>query len=285
MRLLKAPLRQPFLLERHPRMKIIQITDTHLVPSGVSVNGVDPERQLRAAISDILARHADADILVITGDLCNDGEPAAYALLKDILAPVPCEVRLLLGNHDARPQFIEAFPDHPLDANGFIQSFIDTPHGRLIFLDSHEKGVIGGMFGDDRMVFVDEALSGAGETPATIFIHHPPMDCGIAHFDRIGMHDDGRLMRRLAAHTPGLRHVVFGHIHVPMTGMSPEGISYSSGQACAHRFITDLDAPDPLWTGGNPCYRILDLDENGFRAYEAEVGQTVTGQAPICTGP
>lgn len=266
-------------------MKIIQITDTHLVQSGITVNGVDPEQQLRSAIADILARHADADLLVITGDLCNDGEPAAYALLKDILAPIAFEVRLLLGNHDARPQFMDAFPAHPRDGNGFIQSFIDTPHGRLIFLDSHEKGVIGGMFGEDRMVFVEEALSGAGEKPATIFIHHPPMECGIAHFDRIGMHDDGRLMKRLSAHAPGLRHIVFGHIHIPMTGTSPEGIAYSSGQACAHRFITDLDRPDPLWTGGNPCYRILLLDDQGFRAYEAEVGQAVTGQAPICEGP
>ncbi|MDY6962761.1 MAG: phosphodiesterase, partial [Pseudomonadota bacterium] len=32
-------------------MKIIQVTDTHLMPSGVVVNGVDPEKQLRAAVA------------------------------------------------------------------------------------------------------------------------------------------------------------------------------------------------------------------------------------------
>lgn len=266
-------------------MKIIQITDTHLVRSGVSVNGVDPERQLRAAIADIVEKHDDADLLVITGDLCNDGEPEAYALLKDILAPVPFAIRLLLGNHDARPSFIDAFPAHPRDENGYVQSFLDTPHGRLIFLDSHEKGVIGGIFGDDRMTFLEDALAGAGETPATIFIHHPPMPCGIAHFDRIGMHDDGRLMKRLENHAPGLRHIVFGHIHVPMTGVSGKGVPYSSGQACAHRFITDLDTPNPFWTDGNPCYRILILNENGLNAYEAEVGQAATNRAPVCEGP
>ncbi len=266
-------------------MKIVQITDTHLMPSGISVNGVDPERQLRAAIDDILKRHADADLGVMTGDLCNFGDPEAYALLKDILKPVPFEMRLLLGNHDRRPEFRAAFPEHPCDENGFIQSYVDTPFGPLLFLDSHEPGVIGGHYGEDRMVFLDKALSEAGEQPATVFIHHPPMDCGIAHFQKIGMHDDGRLMERLSQHAPGIRHIVFGHIHVPLAGTSAEGIAFSSGQACAHRFITDLDVPDPLWTGGNPCYRIITLSKDGLRAYGAEVGEVPTGRAIICDGP
>ncbi|MGG2475095.1 phosphodiesterase, partial [Rhizobium sp. BR5] len=54
-----------------------------------------------------------------------------------------------------------------------------------------------------------------------------------------------------------------------------EGIAYSSGQACAHRFITDIDIVDPLWTGGNPCYRVISLGTFGLRAYDAEVGQVV----------
>jgi 3',5'-cyclic-AMP phosphodiesterase len=266
-------------------MKIIQITDTHLMPSGVIVNGVDPERQLRAAIADIVEKHADADLGVMTGDLCNFGDPEAYALLQDILAPVPFEMRLMLGNHDDRANFRAAFPDHPVDDNGFIQSHLDTPFGRLLFLDSHQPGVIGGHYGEDRMAWLNSALAGAGGQPVTVFIHHPPMDCGIAHFEKIGMHDEGRLMQRLAAHSGGIRHIVFGHIHVPLAGTSAEGIAFSSGQACAHRFITDVDAPDLLWTGGNPCYRILSLDERGFRAYSAEVGEVPTGRAVVCEGP
>ncbi|WP_272481460.1 MULTISPECIES: metallophosphoesterase [Rhizobium/Agrobacterium group] len=61
-------------------MKIIQITDTHLMPPGMVVNGVDPEKQLRAAVGDIVKKHADADLLVMTGDLCNYGDPEAYAI-------------------------------------------------------------------------------------------------------------------------------------------------------------------------------------------------------------
>ncbi|NSY47201.1 phosphodiesterase [Agrobacterium tumefaciens] len=266
-------------------MKIIQITDTHLLPPGIAINGVDPEKQLRAAISDIVEKHPDADLLVMTGDLCNYGEPEAYELLRDILAPVSLPVRLMLGNHDRRPEFVAAFPEQPRDENGYIQSFIDTAFGRLLFLDSHEADVIGGMYGADRLTWLDKALEGAGDLPVTVFVHHPPMDCGIRHFENIGMHDDGAVMQRLGRHPAGVRHIVFGHIHVPMAGTSAEGIAYSSGQACAHRFITDIEVVDPLWTGGNPCYRVISLGTFGLRAYDVEVGQVVLGQASACEGP
>lgn len=275
----------PFAVAESLMMKIIQLTDTHLMPPGVVVNGVDPETQLRAAITDIITRHADTDLLVITGDLCNDGDPEAYNLLRDILAPVPFETRLLLGNHDRRPEFVAAFPDQPQDQNGYVQSFIDTQFGRLLFLDSHQAEVIGGIYDAERLNWLDEALVSAGELPVTIFIHHPPFDSGLAHFEHIGMHDDGAIMQRLHAHPAGVRHIIFGHIHVPLTGISAGGISYSSGQACSHRFITDIKTPNPWWTGGNPCYRVIDLNEQGLRAYSAEVGETPIVRAQVCIGP
>lgn len=266
-------------------MKIIQLTDTHLVSPGAAVNGVDPEAQLRAAIGDITARHADADLLAITGDLCNDGDPEAYALLREILAPVPFPIRMILGNHDDRANFRDAFPGHPADDAGFVEFFEDTAFGRLLFLDTHEPGFIGGRYCPARQAWLDAALSSAGAQPVTVFIHHPPMPDGLAHFANIGLQDEGAVIERLAAHPAGVRHIVFGHIHVPMTGTSREGFAYSSGQSCAHRFITDPAEVRPWWTAGAPCYRILMLDECGFRAYEAEVGQQPTSRAPYCPGP
>jgi 3',5'-cyclic AMP phosphodiesterase CpdA len=266
-------------------MKIIQITDTHLVPPGGLVNGVDPDAQLRSAIADIVARHADADLLAITGDLCNDGDPSAYALLREILASVPFPVRMVLGNHDDRANFRAAFPDHPVDAAGFVQFHQDTAFGRLLFLDSHEPGVIGGRYCAARLAWLDRVLGEAGAAPVTVFIHHPPVPDGLAHFENIRLEDDGAMLARLSRHPGGVRHIVFGHIHVPMVGTSNEGIAYSSGQSCAHRFITAPDEPRPWWTAGAPCYRILMLDEFGFRAYSTEVGQQPTARAPYCAGP
>lgn len=266
-------------------MKIIQITDTHLLPPGGTLHGLDPAEQLRRVVADLVDRHADADLVAITGDLCNDGDPAAYALLREILAPLAVPVRLMLGNHDARPAFRDAFPEHPVDDDGFVQSTLYTPHGRMLFLDTHHPQTIGGRYCAARRAWLERALANAGPQPVTVFLHHPPVPDGLAHFRHIGLHDAEAVMAPLRAHPGGVRHILFGHIHVPMVGTTPEGIAYSSGQSCTHRFITDLSDPTPWWTGGNPCYRIVMLDEFGFRSYAAETGQTAVQRAEACPGP
>lgn len=266
-------------------MKIIQITDPHLVPPGERLHGFDPAERLQRVVADILARQADADLVVITGDLCNDGEPLAYAFLAESLAALTCPVRLLLGNHDARPAFRAAFPDHPCDPSGFVQSLLDTPHGRLLFLDSHEPGMIGGRYCAARAAWLAEAVRGAGPQPVTVFIHHPPVPDDIAHFARIGLHDKETIMSLLRAHPGGLRHIVFGHLHIAMTGVTADGIPFSSGQSLARRLICDLNDPALWWTRGAPCYRILLLDQAGLRGYSVELDQPGIGRTIPCPGP
>ena len=67
-------------------MKIIHITDLHLMPRGETLWGLDPFARLDAALTDIAAHHADADLCVITGDLTEKGDVAAYEMLKQRLA-------------------------------------------------------------------------------------------------------------------------------------------------------------------------------------------------------
>ena len=117
-------------------MKIIQITDLHLVPKGRSLFENDPGVRLEACIADIAANHADADLCVITGDLAHHGEHGAYIRLREALEALPVPVRLVIGNHDARDEFLQVFPEEPTDADGFVQSFIDTDAGRLLVLDT-----------------------------------------------------------------------------------------------------------------------------------------------------
>ncbi|WP_185984768.1 phosphodiesterase [Aureimonas mangrovi] len=266
-------------------MKIIQITDTHLVPRGLTLYGLDPAARLELVVEDVMARHADADLLAITGDLCNDGEPGAYALLRDILSPLPMPVRLMLGNHDDRLNFRQAFPEQPVDAGGFVQSVLDTAYGRLLFLDTHHPKTLGGRYCAARRGWLESALAEAGDTPVTVFLHHPPLSCGLAHFRNIGLHDAEAVLAPLRAHRGGVRHILFGHIHVALSGTSAEGFAYSSGQSSAHRFAAELDDPTPFWVEDHPCYRIVMLDENGLRAYAREVGQRELVRAGDCEGP
>ncbi len=127
-------------------MKIIQITDTHLVRPGETIYGLDPTARLRAVVDDILLCHADADLAVVTGDMTDRGEREAFRAFRNEISRLPMPVRLLLGNHDDRRAFRDVFQEHPVDPGGFVQSVLDGPEGvgRLIFLDTNEAGWSGG---------------------------------------------------------------------------------------------------------------------------------------------
>ena len=66
-------------------MKLIRITDTHLVPRGEMLLGLNPRERLDACVEDINRHHADAELCVITGDLAHLGIPKAYRDLREIL--------------------------------------------------------------------------------------------------------------------------------------------------------------------------------------------------------
>ena len=66
-------------------MKIIQITDTHLMPRGAELHGLKPCERLEACIASIKEFHADTELCIITGDLTDQGFRESYQELREIL--------------------------------------------------------------------------------------------------------------------------------------------------------------------------------------------------------
>ena len=269
-------------------MKIIHITDTHLVPAGQTLHTLDPAARLKRVLDDVNQTHPDADLVVLTGDLTQDGNPAAYALLKSLLSELSMPVRLLLGNHDARDNFRAAFPDHPVDRHGFIQSMMPVPGSddRLLFLDSNSASEIGGRYCEARAAWLRETLAACPDSPLTVFIHHPPVAHGMAHFDNIGLHDSEVLMQILRAHPGGVRHIFFGHIHIPMTGTTRDGIGFTAGRGCTHQFRQEFRNPAPDWIAGVPNYAVITLTPELLSCHGVDtIDAQAIAPANVCAGP
>jgi 3',5'-cyclic-AMP phosphodiesterase len=98
--------------------KFIHITDTHFVPPGNLLYGLNPIDRLAICVADVNRNHADAAYAVITGDLAHKGQPEAYEALKRELDKLVIPYHLLVGNHDDRANFRATFPDAKVDANG-----------------------------------------------------------------------------------------------------------------------------------------------------------------------
>lgn len=195
----------PFLL--------LQISDPHI---GANWEGDDPDECLLRAVEAILSLPDRPDALVVSGDLTENGAPAEYGRLRDLLAPLEVEPHVLPGNHDLRAPLREAFA-LPGKGDEPVSHVVDLGPLRLVCLDSTIPGAEGGALDGGRIEWLDAALAADRAKPTVIALHHPPLRTEIPTFERIGLAPESReaLAAVLDRH-PQVARVVAGHVHRPL---------------------------------------------------------------------
>ena len=229
-------------------MKLIQITDIHLVTPGETLFGLDPLARLDACLADVETHHGDADAIVISGDLTHDAEIAAYEALAERIATVTPPVHLMLGNHDRRDAFRAVFGDSRFNG-GFVQNRVDLGGGRLVMLDTVREGAVEGELCPARLAWLKAQLAGAGEGGALVFAHHPPFKLHMPALDGVRLQDaDG--FAEIAHAAGNVRHVFAGHVHRPVGGSwrgipftALRGTNQQTALVFENRFVTSLEPP------------------------------------------
>ncbi|BBU56236.1 hypothetical protein KU6B_25010 [Mameliella alba] len=93
--------------------RILQITDPHVLTAGSLAYGVvDTGAALERTVAGIrtaLPRIGPIDLVVVTGDLVDNGTAAQYARFIEIMDPLGLPLRAVPGNHDARDPMRDAF--------------------------------------------------------------------------------------------------------------------------------------------------------------------------------
>jgi len=146
-------------------LKLVIMSDLHLVPEGEVSNTLDTAARLRQAVDSVNLHHADADLCILAGDLADLGEAEAYERLREIITPLTPETHLMLGNHDHRGVFLDVFGADHADTNGHVQKVIDIKGHRLILLDSTEPGIVEGVFCPARLAWLQARLAEASDRP------------------------------------------------------------------------------------------------------------------------
>lgn len=219
--------------------KFIHITDTHLVPPGDLLYGLNPLDRLIMCVADINTHHGDAAFAIVTGDLAHKGQPAAYEVLKRELDRLAMPYHLLIGNHDNRANFLARFTDAKVDSGGFVQFTFDMGEGVLgICLDTHEPGVSWGSFCAKRAAWLKQTLDEADGRSVVIFMHHPPFKVQLKRMDEISLLEPQAFIDAIAGHS-NIRHLFFGHLHRPVAG-SWRGIPISTLRATSHQVALDF---------------------------------------------
>jgi 3',5'-cyclic AMP phosphodiesterase CpdA len=249
-------------------MKIIHLTDLHLLPPGEMLFGFDPADRLRKTINCINRDHADAELCVVTGDLTDGGDVAAYDLLRELLQELRVPTKLLLGNHDRRSSFLRTFRDEPCDENGFVQSVYESSAGRLIFLDTLVEGFGHGSLSEGRLEWLLARLSEVPDSPVYIFTHHQLQPIGLPHFEAWNTDNWRPIMQAIVA-AANVRHICHGHVHVDVGG-SWLGIPFSASRGVAHQIIPNFSRKDADFVVDAPAFDVALIHDDSALVHRFE---------------
>src|SRR5262249_22178630 len=225
-------------------MRFVILPDTHFVPFGQTLFGLDPRARLDAAIKAINRDHSDLEFVIITGDLAHWGEIEAYQNLADALRTSTTPVLLMLGNHDKRAPFRKTFANADDDGNGFVQSMRVFEAATIITLDTLDGSSPShaGVLCDRRLTFLEKSLAQApADRPLLLFHHHPPFDNGLPHMDRIKLlNPDALWATFVRTRTPD--YLFVGHVHRPIGGYWRR-IPFHCQRAVSHQVAFDFATP------------------------------------------
>lgn len=251
-------------------MKLIQLTDIHLTAEGKTIGGRDPNANFECALRHVEASHGDAALAVITGDLSDWGDRADYIRLRDLLAGFAVPTRLCIGNHDDRETFLGVFPEFD-DGEGHVQGFCDTPAGRCLFLDTWGPETHAGHYCPVRQAWFERNLD-AHDGPFFIFLHHNPIPTYMAPLDRIRLLDDAAFREIVRRYRERIRHIFFGHCHLPMSG-SIHGVPVSSLRGTNHQAYADFSERSIL-LGADlpPAYGVVFVADDHVTVQMVEFG-------------
>lgn len=228
-------------------LRIVQITDCHL--SGdpdKTYRGVNSHQNLQALLEAV--KRFDPHLLLLTGDLSEDASPASYQALQAYFAPLGVPVLALPGNHDDAGLLAEAFPGSPVD------SVAVSRHGRwqIIRVNSCVEGKPEGRLSRQTLKQLNHVLLDESHRPKLLALHHQPIPANSPWIDKYRLLEPEALLG-LIAKTPGIKVVVWGHVHqvceaemgeVCMLGGPSSAINSLPGM---QRFTADSTGPACRW--------------------------------------
>ena len=256
-------------------MLFAQLSDLHVRPAGQLYQKVaDSNRMLAEAIDHVQALDRRPDLVLLTGDLVDRGQPEEYAQVRELLAALTIPYRVIPGNHDHREHFRAAFADHPyLPATGPLHYCLDDYPVRVVGLDSCIPGQHHGDIDPEGLRWLAAVLDADPVKPTLVMLHHPPFVCGIPYLDKYRYREPGALAAVLARHR-NIELVVCGHVHRTMLRRWAGTVACSCPSTTTEIALQmDPDAPSQSFVGPRGCLLHLWDPAAGMITHVSPIGK------------
>lgn len=186
---------------------VLQLSDTHLPgTAGGLVYDRDPDARVAAVVAAWAATGEQADLVLLTGDLAEEGDAWACERLAGAVAAVGAPVLALPGNHD-RPDVVAA-----TWGGGDVAELAGW---RIVAVDTTIPGAVHGAV---DVAGVLARLDGLDDRPTVLALHHPPLSRSTQ--PQFRLEGAGVLLEELARRRQ-VRAVVGGHLHDPVELRGP----------------------------------------------------------------
>ncbi len=234
----------------------MQLTDCHIFASaGERLRDMDTRASLRAVIELIRQRDGDADLLLATGDLSQDGSADSYRYLAQRLDDLGKPAVWIPGNHDDPGAMAKLLESKTLSTAKRVL----MARWQIVLLDSTLPHQTHGLVSSDQLDYLDACLAEYPDEHALVCLHHQPIDMDSRWIDQIGLRNAAELRARIATHA-NVRGVIWGHVHQAFR-LRRDGIEWMSTPSTCVQFKPGAEAfcLDAI----PPGYRSLRLHRDG----------------------
>ncbi len=252
-------------------LNILQITDMHLSTydpnaSDGSTGQYDCQHSFEAVIKQALAEDMRCDLILVTGDLVSEVQPAIYDYIFEVLKATNIPFVCIAGNHDVtdergseRPFFQRELIPRPADSRLLNHHVLESDYWQILLLDSAIPGKVAGEITRAHLDWLCEQLTQCTK-PAIIALHHHVMPMDSEWIDEHIAENAEGFWQRLEPFLH-LRVVTSGHTHQERVAHYKGVTVYNTPSTCYQ--FKPLEDDFALDDNALPGYRWLQLANNG----------------------
>ena len=265
-----------------PTYTVVHLSDTHFLADRQAQFGrVDTDRALRRALARLQAEIDRADLVVITGDVADLGEPDAYdrvaRLVEPAVAGLDAELLWVMGNHDERTAFsarlLGAETAESLDRVLMIGGL------RVIALDSTVPGYHHGELTDAQLGWLSDVLAEPAPDGTLLALHHPPLPTRVKLMGLVELRAAHRLAEVIT--DTDVRAILAGHLHYSTFGTFA-GVPVSVAAASCYTIDPLPGAREFVGVDANHAFSLVDIfpDRIVHSVVPVDSAEPVTGYSP-----
>jgi len=237
-------------------VNILQISDIHIyADKKAELLGVKTLDSFQGVTALIKKNNVNPDVIILSGDLSQDGTEASYLHIAEQLQEFNVPVYYVPGNHDDPKVLTRIFPRNNISSHKHVV----LKSWQLILLNSQKIGAVEGFLDRSQLNFLQHCLQRYSEHHALVILHHPPVPVGSAWLDKIGLSNPKEFWD-IAMRYPKLAAVAFGHVHQEFS-QKVNGIQCYAVPATCVQFKTQQH--DFALENLPPGYRLFELSDNG----------------------